>query len=342
MKKNRLIAICAIVLALVLVFAGCGSKAPAGAKREDSISPMAPGYYASDSGSYYDDYDYPETPSATAVPQGEWAGKDPLLIGELTEGMMNSNNTEFDKIIYTADVSMETLEFEQTIENLYALIKANGAFIESSSVSGTGYNSGYYGTTYRTAWFCIRVPKDKFSGLTGSLASIGNVTNSDTSAENITSSFIDTESRLKAYRTEESSLLAMMEKAETVEEMITIQDRLSTVRYEIERLTSMLNNWQNYVDYSTVNINIREVKKYTEEPVVPKTFGQEITDGFNSSVKWLKQALRDIAVFVVSALPVLVLPILILLPAAIILLIVLLSVRSHKKKKAKKQAPEAK
>ena len=332
MKKNRLIVITAIVLALVLVFAACGSKAPSGAKREDSVSPAAPEYYLSDSGNYFDDYDYPEAPSATAMPAGE---KDPLLIGELTEGMMNSSNSAFDKIIYTADVSMETLEFEETIENLYALIKANGAFIESSSVSGTGYNSSYYGTTYRTAYFTIRVPKEKFSGLTGSLASIGNVTNSNTSADNITSSFIDTESRLKAYRTEESSLLAMMEKAETVEEMITIQDRLSAVRYEIERLTSTLNNWQNYVDYSTVNLNIREVKKYTEEPVVPKTFGEEISEGFNSSVKWLKQAMRDIVVFVVSALPVLVLPIIILIPAAIVLLIVLLSIRSHKKKKAK-------
>ena len=334
--KNRLIAVCAVLLALVLLFAGCGA-ASSGGKRTDSY-PAAPGY-AADSSNYYDDYDSPESPSY----ESEWKG-DSGSLGELTEGMMNANaNSEFDKIIYTANVDLETLEFEETIAALYKLIEANGAFIETSSVSGTNYNAKYYYgySSYRTAYFTIRVPKENFAGLTGSLSSIGNVTQSRTSADNITSSFLDTESRLKAYRTEESNLLEMMEKADTVEDMITIQDRLSWVRYEIESLTSQLNNWQRRVDYSTLNLNVTEVKEYTEEPVEEKTFGEEIRDGFNSSVKWLKQALRDIVVFVVSALPVLVLPLIILVPAGIILLIVLLAVRGHKKK-AKKNAAEGK
>ncbi|MBR5708474.1 MAG: DUF4349 domain-containing protein [Oscillospiraceae bacterium] len=334
--KNRLIAVCAVLLALVLLFAGCGA-ASSGGKRTDSY-PAAPGY-AADSSNYYDDYDSPESPSY----ESEWKG-DSGSLGELTEGMMNANaNSEFDKIIYTANVDLETLEFEETIAALYKLIEANGAFIETSSVSGTNYNAKYYYgySSYRTAYFTIRVPKENFAGLTGSLSSIGNVTQSRTSADNITSSFLDTESRLKAYRTEESNLLDMMEKADTVEDMITIQDRLSWVRYEIESLTSQLNNWQRRVDYSTLNLNVTEVKEYTEEPVEEKTFGEEIRDGFNSSVKWLKQALRDIVVFVVSALPVLVLPLIILVPAGIILLIVLLAVRGHKKK-AKKNAAEGK
>ena len=340
--KNRLIPICAVLLALALLFAGCGASSNGGAKRQDYATPeAAPGYgYVSDSSNYYDDYDYPEVPNyANAGKTGSSS------LGELTEGMMNANaNSEFDKIIYTANVDLETLEFEETISALYKLIEANGAFIETSSVSGTNYNAKYYYgySSYRTAYFTIRVPKENFSGLTGALSSIGNVTQSRTSADNITASFLDTESRLKAYRTEESNLLEMMEKADTVEDMITIQDRLSWIRYEIESLTSQLKNWQNRVDYSTLNLNITEVKEYTEEPVIEKTFGEEIRDGFNSSVKWLKQALRDIVVFIVSSLPVLVLPIIILIPAAIILIIVLLSVKSRKKKKARKAEAESK
>lgn len=339
--KNRLITVCAVLLALALLFAGCGASSNSGAKREDYVSPAAPGYaYASDSGNYYDDYDYADAPEYAN--EGKTGSSS---LGELTEGMMNANsNSEFDKIIYTANVDLETLEFEETISALYKLIEANGAFIETSSVSGTNYNAKYYYgySTYRTAYFTIRVPKENFSGLTGALSSIGNVTQSRTSADNITASFLDTESRLKAYRTEESNLLEMMEKADTVEDMITIQDRLSWIRYEIESLTSQLKNWQNRVDYSTLNLNITEVKEYTEEPVEEKTFGEEIRDGFNSSVKWLKQALRDIVVFIVSSLPVLVLPIIILIPAAIILIIVLLSVKSRKKKKAQKAEAEGK
>ncbi len=323
--NKKIVSIVLAVFVLALVLTGCGASSHSGKTdlaypAEAAPMPAAPDYnYASDS-SY--DYDMPDSVSGGSI------------VGELTEGLVNSN-TSFDKIIYTSDVELETLEFDQTITDLYDLIERNGAFIESSSISGTGYNTKYYGSVWRSARFSIRVPRENFAGMTGSLASIGNVTYSTTSADNITASFLDTESRLKAYRTEETSLLEMLEKAETVEDMITVQDRLSWVRYEIESLTSTLNNWQNEVDYSTINLNINEVKKYTEEPVLPKTFGEEIREGFTSSVSWLKQALRDVIVFLASAAPVLVLPIIILLPAGIIALIIVLCVRGKKKKNRK-------
>ena len=324
--NRKIVSILLAVFVLALVMTGCGASSGSPkdmtyAVEAPAAAPMAPeGNYLYSSTSADYGYDYPM----------EDFDRD-KMVGELAEGLVKSN-TSFDKIIYTSDIELETLEFDKTIKDLYDMIERNGAFIETSSVSGTGYNSKYYGSVWRTAFFSIRVPRDNFAGMTGSLSEIGNVTYSTTSADNITSSFLDTESRLKAYRTEEESLLEMLEKAETVEDMITVQDRLSWVRYEIESLTSTLNNWQNEVDYSTINLNISEVKKYTEEPVLPKTFGEEIREGFNSSVSWLKQALRDIVVFTASAAPVLVLPLVFLIPAGIIVLIIVLCVRNKRRK----------
>ena len=54
-----------------------------------------------------------------------------------------------EKIIYSADATVETTEFEQTLEKLQALVQQVGGFIESSSINGSNYYSqarGYAGT----------------------------------------------------------------------------------------------------------------------------------------------------------------------------------------------------
>ncbi len=51
-----------------------------------------------------------------------------------------------DKIIYSADATLETTDFDTAVEKLGALIEQYGGFIESSSVRGVNiYNRGSYG-----------------------------------------------------------------------------------------------------------------------------------------------------------------------------------------------------
>ena len=69
----------------------------------------------------------------------------------------------------------------------------------------------------------------------------------------------------------------MLEKAETVADMITIESRLSEVRYNIESVTSQLNNWQHQVDYSTINLSIYEVKELSPEIAIPRTLGRRLS-----------------------------------------------------------------
>ena len=66
--------------------------------------------------------------------------------------------------------------------------------------------------------------------------------------------------------------------------MITIETRLSEVRYNIESLTSQLNNWQHQVDYSTINISIYEVKQFSPEVEIREP-GGEIADALSKSFR---------------------------------------------------------
>ena len=70
------------------------------------------------------------------------------------------------------------------------------------------------------------------------------------------------QSHKKALLAEQESLLSMMEQAESIEDIIAINEQLTDVRYQIESMESQLRTYDNQVDYSTVNLYIDEVERY--------------------------------------------------------------------------------
>ena len=327
--------VCAILLAVMLlvsVLSACGASGSSTAAMPSS-APAAP-YPDGDNSYAYDAKDeggYAEAPAAMES-QASSGG---------TGGFTGSGTAipPTQKMIFTVTADIETTTFDESLNNVHALMAAYGAYVESSYISGKNYADTYYGNkTYRSASFTIRVPADRLDVMTNNLPSLGNVLSSNKQSQNITIQFIDTEARLKACRAEETSLLAMLEKADTVEVILTIQQRLSDVRYEIESLTSMLKNWQNQVDYSTVVLNIREVAELTEkEPPLQRTYWEEIRDGFNATLKGVGNFFKSLFKAIVIALPVL-----LILAVIVVVIIVIIRLATRKSRAQYKQNTDRK
>ncbi len=230
-----------------------------------------------------------------------------------------------EKIIYSASVDLETLDFDASVQALYDLMEQYDAFLENSSLTNRQLLSD---SGHRVGDFTIRVPQEHYADLTGALEQVGHITSLNSYADNITSQYTDTQSRLNAYETEEQRLLEIMAQAETVEDLISLESRLSDIRYQKEALTSQLQNWDNQVSYSTVTLNLWEVRDLTPEPQEERTYWQQVGDGFLSTIQWMGQAGKTLFRVFVAALPVLLIP-------AVVVLVVLLHLR--KKGKTKKQ-----
>ena len=216
---------------------------------------------------------------------------------EMTEAAVPENR----KWIVTVYLSAETEDMDTLTANLDERIASFGGYVESQSV----YNGSAYETyRRRSASLPVRIPADKVDGFVESVGEVSNVTSQEKNREDITLTYVATESRMKALQTEETRLLELLAQAETMEDLLTIEARLTDVRYELESVTSQMRLYDNQVDFATIYLNIREVKEYT--PVEEPTFWERITEGFADSIEGVGQSIVDFIAWVIIASPYLV------------------------------------
>ncbi len=116
----------------------------------------------------------------------------------------------------------------------------------------------------RSASYTLRIPSDKLDEFIDVVETLGNVTYKNESVDDVTLRYVDVDSHKKALETEQERLLALLEKAENVEDIITIENRLSDVRYELENYEIQIRLLDNQIDYSTVYVDISEVSRVTD------------------------------------------------------------------------------
>lgn len=185
------------------------------------------------------------------------------------------------KLVQTVDLTVETENFEELNANVEKRITALGGYVEQAyTYNGSAYSTG---KIMRYATITIRLPEEKLSVFVDEVSSGANVISKTTSTEDVTLQYVDTQGLKEMYLAEEKSLLALLEQAESVEDISFLVSELSTVRYEIEHLESRLRTYDNLVDYATVNLRIDEVEVLTPLTVEEKTFWQEVTEGTKAS-----------------------------------------------------------
>ncbi len=245
-----------------------------------------------------------EAPMAMDMAVTEEAAVEEMIEMESAAGSVTTNTDISEtaqvnrKLIRTFDMNIDTKEFDQVLNGIQAKVQELGGYIEQSSLDG---GSAYYSSYNRYSNMTVRIPSDKLDGFVQNVKETANVTYISESTEDITLRYVDVESRKIALETERDRLLELLEKAETVEDIITIESRLSEVRYQLESYASQLRTFDNQVDYSTVHISIREVDRETK--VEPKTFWEEVTEEFGDSLYGIGRDCKNFAIWFLGSSP---------------------------------------
>ena len=231
------------------------------------------------------------------------------------------------KLIYTITIDAETDDLNTLLSDLEAQLAALGGYIQSKSVRA-GSSSANYSTRYAT--MTLRIPVEQFRSFVSHVQGATNILSSSETAEDVTLQYVAVESRIKALETEEARLLELLETAATLNDLLTLESKLSSVRQELEEIKSQMKLLENQIAYSTIHLNITEVVEFTVAKETPTVWAR-ISSGFVNSLKGVWKIFIELFVFLIVALPYLI------IPAAISVLVI---VRSKKKKSNPPQKPQ--
>ena len=328
MKKRKIAMVAALCLSMMLLFSACGNASTAALGYDESTGATT----EEAAGSAYTGGEILNARSASTEAS---ASDSDGTSGESTEDLSDQ------KLVYTCDMTLETLTFEETVSAIRQAIGEYGAFIEYESTTNDDYDwyerTGESSSATMDTYMTIRVPAEKYEDFLTSLeGSGGKVRSKSQQVENITASYNDQSVLVEALETQEERLLQMMDQAETIEDMVTIEDRLTEVQTELSQAKRTLASMDKEVTYSTVNLTVREVKVYSESVEEP-TFGSRISKAVGESWANLADALKNLLVILIYILPFL---ILLGAVAGITLLIIFKAKKKSRKKAPKDSLPE--
>ena len=316
MKKTTAALSAALALALSLSLASCGffggSSADNSEGKSTSFAVEAPAY--------------PDVEGDYAPAEAEFASEAELGYEEsrsITGAIVPSGSTaasalESQKLIYTADVALDTTDFQKSVDALRKLMTDCGAFAEYE-------DEWTYGSQdLRILRVTLRVPAENYDELMAGVEGIeGTLTNRSSQVTNITREYADNEAIIEGLEIQEDRLLDMMEKAETIEEMIMVEERLSEVQIELNRARTSRENMDSEVSLSTVCVTINEVRYGTT--TAQTGYLDRVSNAFADMWDSLVEGVGDFGIGLIYAIPAIVV-------LVVIVLLVMHAIRKYNKK----------
>ncbi|MBR4546352.1 MAG: DUF4349 domain-containing protein [Oscillibacter sp.] len=318
--KRKFAALVFAVLLLLTALTACGGSSGgnyAASRSYDEAMPMEePMWEADDYDSYYGGNDYGYHVAGTIIDNAKSAAA-PEAIGPTPSP---STEARPQKLIRTAELTMETTTFQETADALADLTNRLGGYFADST-------SGERGESGRWANYTIRVPVNNFQTFLDQASKLCHETRHHISQQDISERYYDTAGRLKTQNIKLQRLQALLEKATSMEDIITIQSAISETEQAIDDLSGTLRHYDNQVDYSTIQVSLEEVYRFSNVPETPKSYGSLLASAFVEGLTDFAEWLEDITVSLAYSWPWL----------ALIAIIVVIVVKINRRRREKRQ-----
>ena len=202
------------------------------------------------------------------------------------EGQNNSEKASSaltEKKIRTVNMEIETKAIAEKAKDLREKVKAMSGYMESEDFRDDQYQS------LKRMYFTIRIPKDKMDEFLSYVEGEGKVNSRAESLEDIRLQYHDVQFHKKALETEQERVLAMMEKAENIDQLLILESRLTEIRYELERYGTQILEYDNKVDFATLNLTLTERTSPETREKKEESFKDRLKFGLTENlygIKW--------------------------------------------------------
>ena len=292
---------------LAVTLAACGT-ASSGATADYASESYPAGGYGLAGGSYNNSY-MSEAAAAPAMEEAADYDAKAEEPGAEPNPEEETGAVTGDMLVYTGSLNIETLNYEETLKTVRERIRSYQGIIEQEdewdSDRSWTYTDGRKRTMNRSISMTLRIPTVSFDSFMNDMDGAGKVTARSQSVENISRRYNDNSIEIESLRKQQERLLEMMDAADTVEEMIMVESRLTEVQTQLNQKLSYKAGMDTDVKYSTIYLNINEVQEYTpvDDSVQIGGFWKKLWETVESSWIYFVYFLENLVFALVRILP---------------------------------------
>jgi hypothetical protein len=153
------------------------------------------------------------------------------------------------KIIQSTSVDIGVEGVGASFQEIIRIATTAGGFVASSSFSNVD--------DLQVADLTIRVPGDAYQTVLGQIRGMGEVATETSDAQDATEEYTDLQARLRTLQATEQRYLELLARAETIPDILTVQDRLDGVRGQIEQVQGRINLLDHLTELATITVHLR-------------------------------------------------------------------------------------
>lgn len=197
-----------------------------------------------------------------------------------------STGINTDMLVYTCSLSIDTLDYDQSVSKFKTMLSTVGGFVENENYTDGQSSSVYFiedNEKDKTYTATVRVPHDKYDTFLNGADQLGDVRSKSSNVQNVGQEYSDLNTTLSIYEAKEKRYIKMLSTITDDEQAIRVEKELTELQVNIAKLKTRMTEIRTDVDYSTINISIHEVTKYNEPPKQTNTFLQRLGNTVNDT-----------------------------------------------------------
>ncbi len=156
-------------------------------------------------------------------------------------------------IIKNGDIRLLVSDTDRALDGVTQVVTDTGGYVISSRV----WFQDYYGANYKYATLTLGVPVGQFEPALRRLRGLAvRVVDDNASGEDVTNQYVDLQSQLTNLEATRDRIRGFLDDAKTVDEALRINQQLSDVEAQIEKIKGQMNYLANRSSFSTITINL--------------------------------------------------------------------------------------
>ena len=153
-------------------------------------------------------------------------------------------------LVYSCDMSIDVLEFDQAVDKIHELISTYNGFIESENYNDGGSTSKWQysdSEKWKNLYATIRIPSADYEDFRKAAEKIGDMRRKSSSVQNLTTEYSDLKTTLSIYEAKEKRYLDILSEIKSEQEAIEVENELTSIQIEIAKIKTRMNNIENDV-----------------------------------------------------------------------------------------------